>query len=402
VPASAAWIEGTYIDCSLATQSDTNFCTVYQDETGEILADAVFVLNATRRAAALSDLSYLGFSHHRIIYLTNGLELVPRSALEATERDPTNRVIRERLTNFIGPEKTRVIDCGKTADAASQCALKALAERRPFYVRYYRAREDSIRFQGFAGDADGNVQEVDYDDEGWESVPLPPEAQLLDGGLTVVLPCPKPIRLEKTANRLTCDGSSAERTARAGGINTSVSVLSVEELLSKRWLYAHSLVTVRGCYSEYFEYSGLASCSSRKDESAEPEQSMWAEAWDAAVQYARRFLFPHREVPNWHPKARSFQSNDIWVESPVYEWQNAAAFRGVRGKLLVSETPLVSNFRDAEDLQASKKLHTGEIVLVGQFETNDWRDEPGGGGFGHLGAYSSELILANVVNSTAK
>jgi hypothetical protein len=53
-------------------------------------------------------------------------------------------------------------------------------------------------------------------------------------------------------------------------------------------------------------------------------------------------------------------------------------------------------------LQASKKLHTGEIVLVGQFETNDWRDEPGGGGFGHLGAYSSELILANVVNSTAK
>jgi len=96
------------------------------------------------------------------------------------------------------------------------------------------------------------------------------------------------------------------------------------------------------------------------------------------------------EVVECLPKDQCAQQvKSIWVEKyPSY----------------LSHTELVFNYREAKDLQTWKRLRNGdvlfaqEVVLFGQFETTDWRDEPTEGGFGNLGAYSDELILADVLN----
>jgi len=167
VPASATYVDHTFIECSFVQHSNANLCTVYKDDTGEILAEALFVLNGTLRAVSQSELQYAGFGH-RVIDLKNGRSLVPRDAIEATDRDPTNRVILDRMKDLSGVHAAKAIDCGRgelpielarATDSPSECALRALAEGKPFYVRFYcdrrgfyRDRQASIRFQGFAGD----------------------------------------------------------------------------------------------------------------------------------------------------------------------------------------------------------------------------------------------------------
>jgi hypothetical protein len=345
--------------------SNANLCTVYKDDTGEILAEALFVLNGTQRAGNQSELHYAGFGH-RVIDLKNGRSLVPRDAIEATDRDPTNRVILDRMKDLSGVHAAKAIDCGRgelpielarATDSPSECALRAFAERKPFYVRFYRDRQASIRFQGFAGDREGNLYEVDYDAVGWNGALLPKETQLLDSGLTVVMPCPKPSTLTQTLDgRLVCNRPAAGQNSQLINNRKSAPVLSIAELLANRQTYAHTMVIVRGCYVEGFELSELMECF--------PKGSLRDQRVECSLKDQRAQLV-----------------NGIWVEKyPSY----------------LSNTELVFNYREAKDLQ--ERLRIGEVVLFGQFETTDWRDEPTDGEFGHLGAYSDELILADVLN----
>lgn len=367
VPASASYVDHTFIECSFVQHSNANLCTVYKDDTGEILAEALFVLNGTLRAGNQSELHYAGFGH-RVIDLKNGRSLVPRDAIEATDRDPTNRVILDRMKDLSGVHAAKAIDCGRgelpielarATDSPSECALRAVAERKAFYVRFYCDRQASIRFQGFASDRDGNLYEVNYDAVGWNGALLPKETQLLDGGLTVVMSCPKPPTLTETLDgRLTCNRPAAEQNSQLINNRKSAPVLSIAELLANRRTYAHTMVIVRGCYIEGFELSELMECPSKV---SRKEQRVECFPNDQRAQLARR----------------------IAVEKyPSY----------------LSHTELVFNYREAQDLQAWERLRIGEVVLFGQFETTDWRDEPTDGEFGHLGDYSDELILADVLN----
>ena len=101
-----------------------------------------------------------------------------------------------------------MIDCHDAngrPGAVADCAIRALAQGKPFYAKYYVQGIDSFCFTGFAGDAGGNVYEVQYDSVGWMSLDLPKEGQLLDGNHTFVMTCPKPTYLVKTeAGYLTC------------------------------------------------------------------------------------------------------------------------------------------------------------------------------------------------------
>lgn len=58
VPASAVWADHVFIQCSPGVQSKANCCSVYKDDTGEILADGLFVRPSTGRAAEMKDLQY--------------------------------------------------------------------------------------------------------------------------------------------------------------------------------------------------------------------------------------------------------------------------------------------------------------------------------------------------------
>ncbi len=91
-------------------------------------------------------------------------------------------------------------------DVAVECALKAFSDKIPFYVRFYLQHDESFGYEGFAGDADGNLYGVKYFSGRWGMTGyLPKEAKILDGYHTFVMPCPKPTILTTNENgNLTC------------------------------------------------------------------------------------------------------------------------------------------------------------------------------------------------------
>jgi hypothetical protein len=212
VPSSAVWVDNTFVDCSVDTQSRTNRCTVYKADTGEILADGLFVLNSSHFAAEKSELHYIAFGE-RGIYLED-LRILEQ--LTASQRDPSHRIIDERLKTIASKGGKDVSDCTNVTtprrnDASAKCALSAFADRRPFYVRYYLQYPNSFGYMGIAGDADGNVYGVQYSSRHvlWgtgDVVDIPPsEGQIFDDDHGYVLPCPKPTILSKAKNgTLTC------------------------------------------------------------------------------------------------------------------------------------------------------------------------------------------------------
>lgn len=212
VPPSAVWVDNTFVDCSLDTQSKGDRCTVYKDDTGEILAEGLFLLNSSHLAAEKSELHYVAFGE-RGIYLEDLSILVQRTA---SQQDPSHRVLDERLRTLASKGGTQAVDCAKATtlgktDATAECALSAFANRKPFFVHYYLQYPDSFGYTGIAGDAEGDVYGVQYNSGQmlWgtgDVMGVPPrEGQIFDDGHSYVMPCPKPTILSKTKNgTLTC------------------------------------------------------------------------------------------------------------------------------------------------------------------------------------------------------
>jgi hypothetical protein len=102
------------------------------------------------------------------------------------------------------------LNCGwvgikQNSNTASDCALRAFAQRSPFYVRYDLHGIDSQVSAGLAGDAGGDVYFVEYDSMGWETDGLPRAAEVTDEKHIYTEPCPSPVTLSKTqTGRLTC------------------------------------------------------------------------------------------------------------------------------------------------------------------------------------------------------
>jgi len=78
VPASAVWAGGAdggdWIDCRAGR--DSNPCTVYNDQTGEVELAGEFILEDTRQPVPLGDLQYAGGTDGERIYLKDGRRLV--------------------------------------------------------------------------------------------------------------------------------------------------------------------------------------------------------------------------------------------------------------------------------------------------------------------------------------
>jgi hypothetical protein len=163
VPPSAVRVDNTFVDCSIEPRSDANRCTVYKDDTGEILAEGLFVLNTSHLAAEKSDLRYAAFGKQGIIL--HDLRILEQRT--ASQRDPSHRIIDERLKILASKGGLEPLDCRNAnavgaTDASAECALKAFAVRRPFYLRYYLQYPNSFGYKGFAGDSEGNVYLVEY------------------------------------------------------------------------------------------------------------------------------------------------------------------------------------------------------------------------------------------------
>ena len=122
--------------------------------------------------------------------------------------EPGRNLLDEKLRSIAahGPS----FNCGwvgtrQKPDAASDCALAAFADKKPFYVRYDLQGIDSTVSAGLAGDLSGNVYFVEYDSMGWETDGLPKGAEVTDGKHIYTEPCPRPVKLRKTqTGRLSC------------------------------------------------------------------------------------------------------------------------------------------------------------------------------------------------------
>ena len=85
VPPSAAWAGGAdggaWIECTVNNQKNSNYCTIYWHNTGEIVSKGHFRLRGVGNAAKEAQLSYEAFDGTSIYLLGNlVLDPVPRSS----------------------------------------------------------------------------------------------------------------------------------------------------------------------------------------------------------------------------------------------------------------------------------------------------------------------------------
>ena len=144
---------------------------------------------------------------------------------------------------------------------------------------------------------------------------------------------------------------------------------SVEELLVSPQSFAHTVVTVSGCYEGGFEMSDLTACHGRSGR-------IWVEDAVAIEANKKLRLYLHHQ-------------------GKLDELTSTGTFG--REELLFA-------YDERRNSRAWQKLPRNtpgsEVVLLGQFETSDYPN----GGFGHSGAYPNELILVDILSNepTAK
>jgi hypothetical protein len=167
-----------------------------------------------------------------------------------------------------------------------------------------------------------------------------------------------------------CKQSSLPETLPIRSIHVAApftkDIYSVEELLVNPQGFAHTLVTVSGCYISRFEMSALTACDGRSG-------ALWVE--DAGTIEAMK-------------KLRLYLRH----QGKLDELMSMGAFENEE---------LLFAYNERHNSHAWNKLPRGygivgaPVVLLGQFETSGTAK----GGFGHLGAYSNEFILVDVLGN---
>ena len=147
--------------------------------------------------------------------------------------------------------------------------------------------------------------------------------------------------------------------------------LSVEELLANPQSHAHTMVKVSGCF-----VLGLESVTLRPCNASEVGDAIWIDDI-RFVQEVQKHRLP--DVPGVTPKG--LEKPAIKKDLFTYDQRrNAEAWEKLKASPDPEQTVL-------------------EVVLLGQFETVARQVAPEKSGFGHLGVYSHELILADVLSN---
>jgi hypothetical protein len=263
VPFSADWAEGAFIDCTAGSAAKQNHCTVWKDGTGEILAEGTFGIGSPPRGAEKSELRYVGYGalyHQRGILLAGSKYL---SLLKAGERDPSNRLINEKLRALASSGRGEPTDCGSSdmkmpGGEILDCATTSFGHGRPFFVRYSRGSEVPYYSYGMAGDGEGNVFEVIYDMQGSLNLGLTKTAQAFDDNHIRVTTCLKPVAIGKTDEGIVAcvwpvNEEASALAARQKPIETTVCAITANPSA-----FNNKLVRLRGDVSGNFEYSELS------------------------------------------------------------------------------------------------------------------------------------------------
>jgi hypothetical protein len=162
-----------------------------------LLDTGLFILNKDGRAATKSELQYVGFRGGRI-HLEGDRLLYP---VMPPEKDRAE--LDRRLALLAGHGVRTTIDCGRIAvsrdaTSASECALNALLNNKPFHVRFDLQGYEGIYTFGLAGDGSENLYAVEDDSLLMDMTPVA-------GTRIGVTPCPRPIKTRiSTRGILTC------------------------------------------------------------------------------------------------------------------------------------------------------------------------------------------------------
>jgi hypothetical protein len=176
-------------------------------------------------------LSFLGLVLCRLISVTPFLLLLgcDDSVSRTPRNSPAATVKASKIPGLIPPEHYPLlvyrlnqlaghgaIDCGmaevgESPDIASDCALKAWGERKPFIVRYDVQGIDTEQALGFAGTESGNVSGLWFFGAGYATGGHPTDEarsrklRFTDDGRISIEECSSPINFRKSSNgRVTC------------------------------------------------------------------------------------------------------------------------------------------------------------------------------------------------------
>jgi hypothetical protein len=159
VPASATWADHVFIQCSPEVQSNADRCTVYRDDSGEILAYGLFVISKSGGATSPENLHYAAFGIEGI-YLANAQILSQKTP---SPGDPSLRILVRRLTELASKRGGSPINCNSVPYSSSnECVKNAIATKTPFFVQSYDQRPYRFLYVGIAGDAEGTISQVEY------------------------------------------------------------------------------------------------------------------------------------------------------------------------------------------------------------------------------------------------
>lgn len=205
VPISAARIGGVFIDCSVEESSRADRCVVYNEGSGEVQVSGLFELSGAGPEAKQTELRYMAFDGTRI-WLQDARSLHPVFLLKYAVPG-----MASQLASLAG---TDALNCGRVTRrqrpyVASECASKAFADNKPFYVSYDQNGWGTGYTVGFARDKNGNLSFVEYMNQGWPPQPPSEAVRVSEDNHIRFGPCPKPQILFKVRNgELTCIGST--------------------------------------------------------------------------------------------------------------------------------------------------------------------------------------------------
>ncbi len=255
VPSSAVWVDGTFVTCDVEESMKADRCTIFDDKTGAILADGLFVLDSSKREAGKSELQYVAVKD-RTIFLADAQTL---SLMLASDVDPSNSRITESLKGISAAGVGQPINCGKSPtnnpdEKTVDCAVKASENRTPFYIRFYVPGTGFDYSYGLAGDSNGNVSEVAYNGKGINKLSLSKKTRLSEDSRLAIMPCPKPVSVIRTQEgTVACALPVVQQEFSGKPIETSIC-----EIAKTPWAFNNKMVRVRGHVWNNFEYSEIS------------------------------------------------------------------------------------------------------------------------------------------------
>ena len=183
-------------------------------------------------------------------------------AVAGDQSQAEQQLVNGKLTSLSAANGGEPVNCGSTTTIrpdgkVSDCATAAFEDRKPFYILYSNMLGASKFAYGLAGDALGNIYEVEYDSRGLLYLGLGKNSQVSDDNRIRVTTCVKPIRLGSTQQGLLAcitpvNEQKSQLVARQKPLETTVCAI-----LEHPSAFNNKIVRIRGYASGNFEYSFL-------------------------------------------------------------------------------------------------------------------------------------------------